>query len=247
MPESIKKKIDVPTAITTLLMASSLLFAGVLGYYSGYNAYAQNNSNNNKKLSPNDFQVTKPSPDLTERWWQWAASYPRDESPITDTTGERCSQGDFGDIFFLAGSEGSGKVERNCTVTEGQAILIPIVNALCYVSEPGDTQQSLLAQCREFMDQQKNLKLIIDGQKVQNLETNYRVTNPTFFIVDFAENNIFGAPAGSDQAVADGYWALIEGLSPGEHTISVVGKLHGQSSIGKIDFKTDVTYHLTVE
>ena len=52
---------------------------------------------------------------------------------------------------------------------------------------------------------------------------------------------------GSYVAVADGYWVLIEGLSAGEHTITVEGKSHGQTSLGKIDFRTQVTYHLTVE
>jgi hypothetical protein len=244
MSESIAKKIGVPAATTTILMASALLFGGVGGYYNnGYNAYAQDSSNNNSKLL--DVQVTRPSPELTAQWWQWASSFPRDENPISDPTGEDCSKGDFGDIFFLGGGEG-GKVERDCTVTEGQAILIPIVTVLCFNSE-GETHESLLAQCTEIIDQQKNLKLTIDGNQVRNLERN-RVTNPSFFTVDFPENNIFEpTPAGSYDAVADGYWVLIEGLSAGEHDITVVGKLHGQSSFGKIDFSTQVTYHLTVE
>ena len=104
-----------------------------------------------------------------------------------------------------------------------------------------------MAQCTEIVDQTKNPLLIIDGNKVRNLES-YRVTNPSFFTVDFPENNIFEpTPAGSYDAVADGYWVLIEGLSAGEHDITMVGKLHGQSSFGKIDFRTQVTYHLTVE
>ena len=242
------KKIGVPTA-TTVLMASALLFVGVAGYYNnGYNVYAQDSSssNNISKLIY-DVQVTKPTPELTAQWWQWASSFPRDENPIADTTGEDCSKGDVGGAtFFLAGSEG-GKVERDCTVTDGQAILIPIVAALCFKSEPGDTEESLLALCTEIIDQQTNLKLIIDGNKVGNLESN-RVTNPSFFTVDFPENNIFEpTPAGSYDAVADGNWALIDGLSAGEHDITVVGKLHGQSSFGKIDFRTQATYHLTVE
>lgn len=146
---------------------------------------------------------------------------------------------------FWGGGEG-GKVERDCTVTEGQVILIPIVTVLCFNSE-GETHESLLAQCTEIVDQTKNPLLIIDGNKVRNLES-YRVTNPSFFTVDFPENNIFEpTPAGSYDAVADGYWVLIEGLSAGEHDITMVGKLHGQSSFGKIDFRTQVTYHLTVE
>ena len=74
------------------------------------------------------------------------------------------------------------------------------------------------------------------------------MTNPSFFTVVFPENNIFEpSPAVSYDAVADGNWALLVGLSAGVHDLTVVGKLHGQSSFGKIDFRTQGTYHLTVE
>jgi hypothetical protein len=234
-----RKVIGVLVAV--VVVVSALSFAGIVGYY--YNAYAQDNRNNNL-----DVQVSKPTPELTAEWWQWIMSIPADENPTTDTTGEDCSQGDFGDIFFLAGTLG-GKVERECTITEGQDILIPIVNTICIKTEPTDTRESLLAQCREFTDQTKNLKLRIDGKYVRDLES-YRVTNTEFFTIEAVENNIFqplGLPPGSYDAVADGYWVLIEGLSAGEHTIIVDGKQHGQTSFGKWDFRTQATYHLTVE
>jgi hypothetical protein len=176
-------------------------------------------------------------------------SIPADENPLTDTTGEDCSQGDFGDIFFLVGTLG-GKVERECTITEGQDILIPIDNTICIKTDPADTRESLLAICTDITDQTKNLKLRIDGKYVRNLES-YRVTNSEFFTIEAVENNIFqpfGLAPGSYDAVADGYWVLIEGLSAGEHDITVVGKEHGHTSaLGKWDFKTQATYHLTVE
>jgi hypothetical protein len=229
--------------VAVVLVASALSsFAGMNGYYS---AYAQDSSNNSNNL---DVQVTKPTPELTAQWWQWILSIPADENPLTDTTGEDCSKGDFGDIFFLVGTLG-GKAERECTITEGQDILIPIVNTICIKTLEEETEELLLAQCAEITDQTKNLKLIIDGKKVRNLE-NYRVTNSEFFTIEAVENNIFqalGLPPGSYDAVADGYWVLIEGLSAGEHDITVVGKQHGQTSFGKWDFKTQATYHLTVE
>jgi hypothetical protein len=230
------------TLLTLILVASALSFLGTGS--SGYNAYAQDNRNNNL-----DVQVSEPSPGITAQWWQWIMSIPVDENPTTDTTGEDCSQGDFGDTFFLAGNLG-GKTERECTITEGQDILIPIVNTICIKTEPPETQESLLAICKDFTAQTKNLQLIIDGKHVRNLES-FRVTNSEFFTIDAVDDNIFeplGLPAGSYNAVADGYWALIEGLSAGEHDITIVGKQHGHFSTGeKWDFKTDVTYHITVE
>jgi heme/copper-type cytochrome/quinol oxidase subunit 2 len=146
--------------VAVVLVVSALSFVG-MGSYN--NAYAQdNNKNNSNKL---DVQVTKPSSDLTAQWWQWILSIPADENPTTDTTGEDCSQGDFGDTFFLAGTLG-GKAERECTITEGQDILIPIVNTICIKTEEEETEESLLAICKDITDQAKNLQLIIDGKHV---------------------------------------------------------------------------------
>src|SRR5687768_8585750 len=102
--------------VAIVLVVSALSFAGIGGYDNS--AYAQDNSNNNNNNNNNlDVQITEPTPELTVQWWQWILSYPVDENPGTDTTGEDCSKGDFGDTFFLAGTFG-GKAERECTITE---------------------------------------------------------------------------------------------------------------------------------
>jgi hypothetical protein len=235
--------------IALVLVVSGLSFAGT-GGNNHYNAYAQDNDSNSNNNNNNlDVQVTAPSPDLTAEWWQWILSIPADENPATDTTGEDCSKGDFGDTFFLAGTFG-GKAERQCTITEGQDILIPIVNTINIKTAETDTRESLLATATDFTDQTKNLKLRIDGKYVRNLES-YRVTNSELFTFEAVENNVFqplGLGPGSYVAVADGYWALIEGLSAGEHEITIDGKQHGHLSSGdKRDFRTQVTYHITVE
>jgi hypothetical protein len=231
--------------VAVVLVVSALSFAGIGGYYT---AYAQDNRNNNNNNNL-EVQITEPTPDLTEQWWQWILSIPADENPATDTTGEDCSKGDFGDTFFLAGTFG-GKAERECTITEGQDILIPIVNTINIKTDPTDTRESLLARVTDITDQTKNLKLRIDGVYVRNLES-YRVTNSELFTFEAVEDNVFqpfGLTPGSYVAVADGYWVLIEDLPAGEHDITVVGIQHGQLSAGdKWDFKSQVTYHLTVE
>lgn len=227
--------------VVALITPALLLFTG-MGYYNNIagvvvnKAYAQDNGL--------DFQVTRPTADLTRDWWQWVLSFPADENPLTDRTGEECDKGDFGDTFFLVGSLG-GRVERDCTTTEGQDILIPIVNTIC-ATITGETAEELLEQCREIIDQTRNLQLRIDRNEVftpQNLRDN-RVTVEELFTVELPEDNLFGLPAGTTiEAVADGYWAQIEGLSAGEHTLRVIGVIGG--TIGH--FNVDVTYHLTVE
>jgi hypothetical protein len=236
-----EKKVGAITALlaSVLILSSIAASQQLLQPISNTAAYAQ-------EPSAVDVQVTEPSPDLTAEWWQWALSFPVDENPLLDTTGEDCSKGDVSDdIFFLAGTAG-GRAERECTISEGQAILIPIVNVVNIKTLEDETEESLLAQAEEILAQQRNLKLIIDGEQIRDLES-YLVTNPTFFTVELPEDNIFGISAGSYEAVAVGYWVLIEGLSAGEHTITVDGKMHGQTSFGKVDFRSQATYHLTVE
>jgi hypothetical protein len=231
--ESTEARKVTAVLVAIVLFTSALSFVGIAGGY--YNAYAQDTGNNNDNNL--DVQVTKPAPELTIQWWQWVASIPEEENPVTDKTGEDCSQGDFGDIFFLAGTAG-GRAKRECIISEGQSILIPISVGLCIKETPEETESSLNALCSAILGQPKSLELIIDGQEIGNLQ-DYRVKVSSFFTVDAVEGNIFGLEPGSYQAVSDGYWVLIEGgLPAGEHTIEFVGKLHG--------FKVAVTYEITV-
>jgi hypothetical protein len=232
--------------VAAVLATSALSFVGTGGYYNAYAQQVNSNNNGNNNNNDLDVEVKTPSPELTAEWWQWALSFPVDENPILDTTGEDCSKGDVSDdVFFLAGTAG-GKVERECTISEGQAILIPIVNVINIKTLEEETEESLFAQAEEILAQNRNLKLIIDGERIRDLES-HKVANSDFFAVELPENNLFGISAGSYEAVEVGFWVLIEGLSAGEHTITVDGKSHGQTSLGKIDFRTQVTYHLTVE
>jgi len=224
------KRMGPPTAVmASASMITLLLIGGTYGSIN-YQAHAQ--------------QLSKPSPELTAQWWQYALSVP---------TFDDCSLGSFGDTLFLAGTTG-GSAERECTVSQGQSILIPITNCIGVKSEETDTAQSLASGCAELIDQLKNAKLRIDGTFVRNLKTDFRVQESSFFTIVAADNNPFGATsqdlcnAESCQAVSDGIWVLVPSdyFTVGEHTISFVGKLHGHTSDGKIDFATKVTYHLTV-
>jgi hypothetical protein len=70
------------------------------------------------------------------QWWQWAASFPASDNPVTDTTGSQCANGQSGPfvlrrVWFLAGSFAplGGTITRSCTVPAGRAILFPVFNA----------------------------------------------------------------------------------------------------------------------
>ncbi len=197
-----------------------------------------------------DFSVEVPPRQLTSQWWQWVLSIPTDDNPLLDPTGENCQEGDMGDEFFLVGTL-SGSAERECTISEGQEILFPILNGLCFdlpgglvfpgQFDPPRGPDSCEEQVESFVDQfdVSSLFLTIDGESIEGLG-DFRVqSNP--FPIELPEDNIVfpGLPSGPYIGMSDGYWAIVESLPAGEHTIEFGGQGPGLT--------VDVTYHLTIE
>jgi hypothetical protein len=114
------------------VMAASLLVTGVASANAG------------TPIPPGSKDAEKRGgyPALTAKWWTWATGiFP--ETPILDTTGELCGQGQKGKIWFLAGSFGGtigeGTVERNCTVPANKTLFFPVFNTLWWAPEDGET------------------------------------------------------------------------------------------------------------
>jgi hypothetical protein len=176
-------------------------------------------------------QAKKPAPPLTAQWWQSFLAISGDDAL------DRCDIGS-GDVVFLAGTAG-GTATRSCTISSRQSILVPLINVECSTAEGNGNTPAELNKCaREFADQFSGLSLVIDGVAVSDL-TKFRVGSPPFTFTA-AEGNVFGIPAGTTRAVADGYWALIRPLPVGTHTISFGGAFPPGG------FTTSVTYTLTV-
>ena len=195
-------------------------------------------------------------------WWKWALSFPLDENPVVDDTGEFCDLGQSGKVWFLAGSFGVTEVERHCTIPAGKAIFYPIINTTWF-DEPGD---EILTdeEVRWIL-----AALVVDGacQMASTLDT---FTTPNFgevpapisarlrlavraqspkYSFDFPEDNIFGADAGeNDRLIAAGYWVMLPPLTPGEHVLTLHGARCSETGEGELEkvFETGVTYHLTV-
>lgn len=230
----ISKKITT-LGISAISVAAILIIAPLVSLVAIANAQEQE-----------DIPVTEPTRKLTVQWWQWLLSIPTEDNPLLDPTGENCQEGDMGDVFFLVGSD-VGPVVRECTISEGQRILFPIVNIVCFDKPgglvtpggfdppkgPGNCQE----QAESFIDQASNLEVTIDGMSIENLQ-DFRVMSYPFPI-KLPEDNILGLPSGTYIGISDGYWVVVDSLPEGEHTIHFAGQVG--------DFTVDVTYRLTVE
>jgi hypothetical protein len=181
------------------------------------------------------------------RWWQWVQSMPKSQNPATDTAS--CQLGQWGPVFFLAGTFTGEALTRSCNVPAGEGLFFPIVNAFCAVSEDGDTAAAIAKLCREqFIDKidLASLKLTIDGVRVFNLD---KFRGSEFFSLASVAENVSDQACGTPgaryvgfraTAYSDGYWAMLRPLPIGHHVV------HFEGSVPAYSFTVNVTYQLNV-
>jgi hypothetical protein len=194
-------------------------------------------------LPPNSNAYGKTYGEWEAALWQWALGQGPVNNPLTDTTGANCAVGQTGDVWFLA-RKGGGQVVRNCAIPAGKAILIPIGAAECDVlSGNGSTEAELRACAIEFSNKFTVMRISVDGTELQGLsapaDSPYRIQSP-LFTVTIVDGNAFGSPAGTTQAVADGWFFLLAPLSAGPHTIV------GHSEAPDLNFMAENVFQLTI-
>lgn len=174
--------------------------------------------------------------ELTHAWWQWAMAVPVE--PYLDPDGRFCELGQQGPVWFLAGTDGSSDVQRQCRVPADTHLLLPVINKI-HSTALGARQGAKVRTCDELrtlaaVDDEKLLSavVLIDGVRVNDL-VSYRVRSDGCFKLypAMADDDRFVAPT----AASDGYWVLIPPLARGRHTI-VVGANYGpeDSPIGNM-------------
>ena len=192
-------------------------------------------------------------------WWEWGFEIPGATNPLVDMTGEHCGERQAEtDVWFLAGFLGDpgGPVVRECTVPEGRFLFFPLINsaAAAFLNDPPEqrTEEFIreVARCQFGVE----LFLEVDGEEVeededlQELFTGESGNQSPLFNVQLPPGNLFGFTEDSlpellfSPTAEEGYYAMLEPLEPGEHTIHWVA-----SGCGDPDFTQDITYHLTVE
>lgn len=201
---------------------------------------------------PNQTEFGMTSGDWAAAWWQWALTFTNTNNPVLELTGEKCGsgQGD-GPVFFLAGAGTTDPVTRTkCIVPFGKAIVFPILSGECSnVELPpfyGSNERELRVCVAKIIDgvDLSTLKVTIDGIRVHGLKA-FRAQSPVFGFTVPSEDNYFGMPGvTSGMSVADGYWVMVEPLSPGKHTIHFEAAM--TSPPAPFSFSQNVTYHLTV-
>lgn len=173
---------------------------------------------------------------------KWALGAPASGNPLLDEDGVLAQVGNNGPVFFVAGSILGAPTVRTFTVPAGRPIFFPVINNLLIETPPPECAGSVacaLARVSPFIDDATALKATLDGLNLLATGVSaFRQTSSALFSIALPDDNLFGAPKGSYDAVSDGYWVAVEGLSAGPHTLAF-GATSGT-------FLVDVTANLRV-
>jgi len=184
-------------------------------------------------LPPSEKVAGRAQVDWSKSWWQWAGSFARYESPVADKAGSRCHLKQSGPVWFLAGTYGTQRTIRSCTVPVGKYLFFPLVNYVVYPQYVGSlTCEQATAKARTMTDGASSLLLELDGKLITNLEAHRQATVACFDLGELAGGGV--APS-----AANGYYIMLRPLSPGTHTLNFGGILPNMSQA--------VTYTLHVQ
>jgi hypothetical protein len=177
-------------------------------------------------------------------WEQWAFATPAANNPVLDTSGVNCAVNQpVPGVFFLAATFDGSPVTRSCTVPVGTSFLIPLLNAAYFAQQTDPPEQRTEAFVRSqvtCVESAPLLSLTVDGQALPNPQS--YLEKSTLFSINLPAGNIFGVPPQVLSPAADeGYYAFVEPLTPGAHTV------HFTASSSACGVTENATYNLTVQ
>ena len=151
-----------------------------------------------------------------EAYLQWVAAFARGSSPVSDTTGALCAARQEGDVWFLATSDGTGPVERRCSVPAGKTLFVPLATTLERSGNKEPVCEAMARIAAGNLTHVSQLTMTIDGVAVDNMESHRIPTRDCFALGARQTPRLIARTA-----VADGYYVMLQPLSPGQHTIVV--------------------------
>ena len=182
------------------------------------------------------------------RWWQWAHRSRRGVRPFQDPTGALCGLHQAGDVWFLAGTDGTDDIVRRCTMPTGKHLFLPVITMIA-MNTPAKPQTCAQAVAGAAANNEHlaQAEVTIDGVAVTNIAAHRQRTPACFDAYPDAPylENKGDQPKDYFPAASDGYWLMIAPLAPGPHRLSVRARYNNPGAeLG--DFEQVFEYQLQV-
>jgi len=167
---------------------------------------------------------------LAEQWAKWALETPAASNPLFDSTGAFAGVNNGGPVYFLAGNTG-GLAERSFNVEAGKPLFFPIINSFDLEVPSDGCDLKCASAFLSDIAGASHVHATLDGKDLLTFPS-YRQTSTAFFDINLPASvrDELGFPeryVGHLDAIVDGYWVALEGLSPGNHTLVFGGTLPG--------------------
>ena len=170
----------------------------------------------------------------SEAYLQWIAAFARGSSPVSDASGALCAAKQEGDVWFLATSDGTGPVERSCSIPAGKTLFVPLATTLERSGNKEPVCETMAHIAGGSLTHVSRLAMTIDGVPVDNIDGHRIPTNDCFAL------GLRQVPRlTAKTAVADGWYVMLAPLPAGAHTIVVTSRYD--------ETPLSTTYHLTVQ
>jgi hypothetical protein len=185
----------------------------------------------NPVIAPTEQVAGRSQIEWAQSWWQWALSFPADQSPLVDDSGALNHIRNDGSVVFLTSSSG-GSATNAYSVPANRPLFLPLVTTLAIElpsSVPGCLDEPSPISCTLSglalsTDVLVNPYLRIDGIDYA-VGTTFRQTSTTYFDMLLPDNSLVGLDAGlyPNSLATDGYWVMLSGLALGPHTLEFGG------------------------
>ena len=230
--------VDATVTFTAMKSFKRILGAGLVSSVGLVSAWA----GDSPLVPPQETVAGRTQLQWSKAWWQWAASFELADSPVTDRTGARCGAGQSGDVWFLAGTYGSQRTIRRCTVPAGTYLFFPLINyiALQQTASPTACHRAQM-QVDALTNAPRMLLLDMNGQRFEGLEAHRQRTEQCFDAAPnppHQEDAMAGSMSQRLPLAGNGYYVMLRPLPRGTYTLNFGGQLSSSSQA--------VTYTLDV-
>jgi len=166
-----------------------------------------------------------PLASYTAAWWQWAFSMPNADSPMRDVTGKQCALNQSGEVWFIGGAFGGGKVRRTCTIPHGKALFFPVITTIFYARPDTPSRcEDNTADAAINNDHLAYAEATLNGIAIPRMDAR-RERSPGCFHLFSGERAAAYGSSGYPAAV-DGYWLMLRPLPPGDYTLKFRAQYH---------------------